>query len=93
MSAPESPTRTKRNAILARSAAMRKSQADAMTAPAPATVPLSAATTGRGQRRMARIRSQVSRVNTPELGELHAEQRADDVLDVAARSRRPAPRR
>ena len=43
---------------------MRRSQAEAITAPAPATVPLSAAITGRRQRRMARIRSQVMRVNS-----------------------------
>ena len=64
MSAPERPTRTNRNAIFADSAATRMSQAVAITAPAPATVPLSAAITGRRQRRMLRITSQVMRVNS-----------------------------
>ena len=44
------------------SAATRKSQASAITAPAPATVPLSEATTGIGRWRRAAIRSQVRRV-------------------------------
>ena len=35
-----------------------------MAAPAPATVPLSEATMGRGSARMARTRSQVRRVNS-----------------------------
>ena len=64
MSAPARPTREKRNAILALSAAMRMSLAAAITAPAPATVPLSAATTGRRHCRMDRMRSPVSRVNS-----------------------------
>ena len=51
MSAPASPTFTKRNAIRAVSAATRKSEASAMAAPAPATVPFSEATIGLGQRR------------------------------------------
>src|SRR2546426_4496 len=62
MSAPESPTRTNRNAIFAVSDATRRSQAEAITAPAPATVPFSAAITGFRQRRMFRIRSQVMSV-------------------------------
>ena len=49
---------------MALSAAMRMSQAAAITAPAPATVPLSAATTGRRHCRIARMRSPVSRVNS-----------------------------
>ena len=64
MSAPESPTLTKRNAIFAVSAATRKSEARAMAAPAPATVPLREATIGRGRARMARMRSQVRVVNS-----------------------------
>ena len=64
MSAPESPTRTNRNAIFADSAAIRKSQAAAITAPAPATVPFRAATIGRRQRRMLRMTSHVMRVNS-----------------------------
>ncbi len=56
MSAPARPTFTKRNAILAVSAATRKSEARAMAAPAPATVPFSEATIGWGSARMARDR-------------------------------------
>ena len=64
MSAPARPTREKRKAILALSAAIRMSLAAAITAPAPATVPLSAATTGRRHWRMERMRSPVRRVNS-----------------------------
>ena len=64
MSAPVRPTREKRKAILALSAAIRMSLAAAITAPAPATVPLSAATTGRRHWRMERMRSPVRRVNS-----------------------------
>ena len=46
------------------SAATRKSEARAMAAPAPATVPLSEATMGRGSARIARMRSQVRVVNS-----------------------------
>ncbi len=46
------------------SAATRKSEASAMAAPAPATVPFSDATIGWGAARMARIRSQVMVVNS-----------------------------
>src|SRR6185503_1514831 len=62
MSAPDSPTRTKRNAIFAVSDATRMSHAEAITAPAPATVPFNAAITGFRHRRMFRIRSQVMSV-------------------------------
>ena len=46
------------------SAATRRSDASAMAAPAPATVPLSEATIGRGSARIARMRSQVRVVNS-----------------------------
>ena len=64
MSAPESPTRVNRYAIRADSAAIRTSHAVAMTAPAPATVPLSAPITGCRHCRIAAIRSHVIRVNS-----------------------------
>ena len=64
MSAPARPTFTNRNAMRAVSAATRRSEATAMAAPAPATVPLSDATMGCGSARMARTSSQVSRVNS-----------------------------
>ena len=89
MSAPERPTLLKRNAILAVSAAMRMSQAAAITAPAPATVPFSAATTGRAA--LANGQDEIA----GESGELEQavvvprEQRADDVLDVAAGAEGP----
>ena len=86
MSAPESPTLVKRKAIFALSAATRRSQAAAITAPAPATRPLSAATTGRRQRRMARISSPVDAREVEQALVVALEERADDVLDVAARA-------
>ena len=52
------------NAIFADAAAMRTSHAAAITAPAPAVVPLRAATTGRRHCRMARTRSHVILVNS-----------------------------
>ena len=64
MSAPERPTLVKRKAIFAFSEAIRRSQALAMTAPAPATRPFKAPTTGRRQRRMARTSAPVTRVKS-----------------------------
>ena len=54
----------KRKAILALGAAMRMSQAAAMTAPAPATVPLRAPTIGRRQAIIERMSAPVARVNS-----------------------------
>ena len=86
MSAPERPTLVKRKAIFAASAAMRRSQAEAITAPAPATVPLSAPTIGRRQRdhredQGAGVAGEVEQPTGVAL-----EQLADDLLDVAARA-------
>ena len=50
MSAPQRPTCGKMKPNFAAVLAMRKSQASAMTAPAPTAMPLTAATTGRRQR-------------------------------------------
>ncbi len=50
MSAPASPTRVNRNANEADSASTRKSAASAITEPAPAAIPLTAAITGSGTR-------------------------------------------
>ena len=68
MSAPARPTFTKRNAIFARSEATRTSEASAITDPAPAAIPFTAATIGFRKRRMFRIRSQVIRVNSTSPG-------------------------
>jgi hypothetical protein len=62
MSAPARPTFVKRKAIFADSAAIRMSHAAAITAPAPATRPLSPATTGRRQCRIALMSAPVARV-------------------------------
>ena len=67
---------------LARSAAIRMSAASASMAPAPATVPFSAATMGRRQARMAATTSQVIRVKSRSPC-VFLEQLADDRLDVA----------
>ena len=64
MSQPASPTRTKRNAVLAAGVPKRRSEAMAMIAPAPAQTPSTAAMTGCGQARMALTRSPVMRVNS-----------------------------
>ena len=72
------------------SAATRKSAARAMAAPAPATVPFSEATIGWGSARMARMRSQVRRVNSQQPGAVAVQQLADDLLHVAARAERAA---
>ena len=91
MSAPESPTRVNRYAIRADSAAILTSHAVAMTAPAPATVPLSAATTGCRHRRIAadQVAGHPREVEQPL--EVAFEERPDDVLHVPARAE-PAPR-
>ena len=52
MSAPHRPTLGKTKPNLADSLAMRKSEASAITAPAPTATPLTAATTGLRRRRM-----------------------------------------
>ena len=62
MSAPVRPTFVNRKEIFADGAATRRSEASAMTAPAPATAPWSEAITGCGQRRMFRTRAHVIRV-------------------------------
>ncbi len=68
MSAPASPTFVNRNAIFAERAASRKSEASAITAPAPAATPFRTASTGCGARRMALIRAHVMRVNARSSG-------------------------
>ena len=64
MSAPASPTRVNRKANEADSAITRKSQASAITAPAPAATPLIAAMTGSGHSRSALTTLPVIRVNS-----------------------------
>jgi hypothetical protein len=64
MSAPESPTRVKRNATLLRAVPNRRSLAIARIAPAPTHTPSTAATTGCGQARIAFTRSPVICVNS-----------------------------
>ena len=86
MSAPDRPTRVNRKAVLASGAARRRSLAMAMIAPAPAQTPSTAATIGCGQARIARTRSPVMRVNSSRPSCVHLRQRADDLVDVAARA-------
>ena len=90
MSAPDSPTRVNRYAIRADSAAIRTSHAVAITAPAPATVPLSAATTGcrHWRNRRDQVAGHACELQQPL--EVAFEERADDVLDIPARAE-PAP--
>ena len=64
MSAPARPTFVKRNANVAERATTRRSAASAITAPAPAAVPLTAATIGCGQSRIAWMTAPVMRVNS-----------------------------
>ena len=64
MSAPERPTRVKRNANDADRASRRKSLASAITEPAPAATPLIAAMTGSGHSRSALTTAPVMRVNS-----------------------------
>ena len=68
MSAPDSPTGGKMKPNLASAAAIRRSAAHAITAPAPTATPLTAATTGRRQRRIAAISRPVIRVNASSAG-------------------------
>ena len=58
----------------------------ARIAPAPAQTPSTAATIGCGQARIARTRSPVMRVNSSRPSHVHLGQRADDLVDVAARA-------
>ncbi len=67
MSAPDSPTRVNRKANDAVSAMIRKSQASAMTAPAPAATPFNDAITGSGDSRRALTTLPVIRVNSSRL--------------------------
>ena len=64
MSAPASPTRVNKNAVLARAVPSRMSAASAIMAPAPAQMPSIAAMMGCGHKRMALIRLPVMRVNS-----------------------------
>jgi hypothetical protein len=64
MSAPARPTLVNRNWNEAERASRRKSAARAMTAPAPAATPLTAATTGSGSSRRPRTTAPVMRVNS-----------------------------
>ena len=86
MSAPERPTLVNRKAIFALAAAIRMSQAAAITAPAPATVPFSAPTIGRRQAIIDRMSAPVARVNSSSPRASRLEELADDRLDVAARA-------
>ena len=62
MSPPDRPTLVNRNANRAAGVATRKSAASAITAPAPAAIPWSAAMMGTGHSRMPRMTSPVIRV-------------------------------
>src|SRR5580693_4007220 len=62
MSAPDSPTLVNRNANRAAGVQTRKSAASAMTAPAPAAMPCTAAMIGTEHSRMPRMTSPVIRV-------------------------------
>ena len=91
MSAPQRPDLREDEAELAPSSlAMRKSQASAMTAPAPTAVPLTAAMTGRRSSRMFAMSAPVTRVKASEALHVAREELADDVLDVAAGAERAA---
>jgi hypothetical protein len=71
MSAPASPTRVNRNAVLVAGVPRRMSQASAIMAPAPAQMPSMAPITGCGQLRMVLTRSPVMRVNSSSSGMRH----------------------
>jgi hypothetical protein len=64
MSAPASPTFVNRNENFAELATSRMSAASASTAPAPAATPLTAATIGSGQSRIALTTEPLIRVNS-----------------------------
>ena len=68
MSAPASPTRANRKAVLLAAVPRRRSDAMARIAPAPAHTPSTAATMGCGQARIALTRSPVMRVNASSPG-------------------------
>ncbi len=68
MSAPASPTRVNRKAVLASGVASRRSEAMARMAPAPAQMPSTAAITGCGHLRIALTRSPVMRVKASSSG-------------------------
>ena len=84
MSAPDRPTLVKRKRKLADRAQTRKSDASAITAPAPAAVPLTPATTGSGTSRRRCTTAPGHARELQELARLHRHQGADDLLDVAA---------
>ncbi len=84
MSQPASPTRLNRNAVCACGVAMRKSDAMAMIAPAPAAMPSTAEMIGLPQWSIALTRSPVMRVKASSSFIVHGDQRADDVVHVAA---------
>src|SRR5438874_5367658 len=62
MSPPDRPTLVNRKANLAAGVHTRKSAASAITAPAPAAMPWTAAMTGTGQSRISRMTSPLIRV-------------------------------
>ena len=64
MSAPAKPTFVKRNAKLAERATIRRSAASAITAPAPAAMPFTAAMIGSGHSRIPWTTAPVIRVNS-----------------------------
>ena len=68
MSQPASPTRTNRNAVRVPGVPMRRSEAIARAAPAPAHTPSIAATIGCGQARIAATTAPVMRVNASSSG-------------------------
>ena len=86
MSAPDSPTRVNRNANDADCASRRKSAASAITDPAPAATPLTAAMTGIGSSRSALDDGAGHPRELAQLGGLALDQLADDLLDVPARA-------
>ena len=84
MSQPARPTRVNRNAVLASGVPRRMSANSAIIAPAPTHTPSTAAMTGCGQALMALTRSPVMRVKASRPFMSRVEQRADDVVHVAA---------
>ena len=84
MSQPASPTRLNRNAIFGAAVPRRMSEAMAMIAPAPAQTPSIAAMIGCGQARIALTRSPVMRVKASSSPCVIFDQRADDLVHVAA---------
>ena len=88
MSAPHSPTGGKMKPNFASAAAIRRSLAHAITAPAPTAVPLTAATIGRLHARIALISRPGRAREREQRRRVAAEQVLDDVVLIAARAER-----